>query len=114
MISYQTVTIADSASLSSAKELPFGGVLVGVIARTGWTTAGVSFQVSVDGTTYYVLLDPAGAEYTIPAVVAARYVALDPTMFMGVKYVKVQSGTSASTTAQSGGDTVDLVFRQVH
>jgi len=106
-----TVTIADSASLSGASAGMAGRSLVGVVTPSGWTTAGISWQVSYDGgTTYVVLLDSTGTEITAAAVAASRYVALDPTQFLGATNVKVQSGTSASTTNQSGGDTLTLVL----
>ncbi len=106
-----TVTIADSASLSGASASMVGKTLVAAVTPSGWTTAAISFQVSWDGgTTYAVLLDSTGVEYSASSVVASRFVALDPTMFLGVTNVKVQSGTSGSTTAQTGSDIVTLVL----
>ena len=108
----KTVTIANGASLSGASADAKQKTLVGVVTPAAWTTAGVSFQVSYDnGTTYVVLWDDTGAEYTIPAVPASRYVAVDPTKFLGVTNIKIQSGTSAATTNQAGSDIVTLVLR---
>jgi hypothetical protein len=67
--------------------------------------------VSYDhGTTYVVLWADDGTEYTVVSVPASRYAALDPTKFLGVTNVKIQSGTSAATVNQSGGDILTLVY----
>jgi hypothetical protein len=107
-----TVTIANAASLSDACQCPGQRLLCGVRVPSGWTTAAVSFQVSHDGgTTYSVLWSDSGAEYSIAAVTASLYVAVDPTLFLGATHVKIQSGTSGATVNQSGSDIVTLVFR---
>lgn len=105
-----TVTIADATSLSPASSAFGGKTLAGVITPAAWTTAGISFQVSVDGVTFFVLLDTSGTEVTAAAVAASRYVPVDPSLFLGVEYVKIQSGTSGATTNQAGGDIVTLVL----
>lgn len=106
-----TVTIADTASLSGASAGMAGRTLVGVVTPSGWTTAAIAFQVSYDqGTTYVVLLDATGAEYGPSSVVASRYVAIDPSLFLGITNLKIQSGTSAATVAQAGSDIVTLVL----
>jgi hypothetical protein len=110
-ITTTTVTIADSASLSGASADQGHRTLAGVVTPSGWTTQSISFQVSYNGgTTYVVLWTDAGAEYTIAAVPASRYVAVDPTKFLGATNVKIQSGTSASAQAQAGGDILTLVY----
>lgn len=111
-----TVTIADAASLSDAEDLGAGNVLVGLILSSGWTTAAVSFQASsaVDGT-YVVLRRADGSEISTGSVAASKYVALGDFLpdLSGVRYIKLQSGTSGSPVAQAGGDIVTLVVRPV-
>jgi len=111
-----TVTIADAASLSDAEDLGAGNVLVGLILPSGWTTAAVSFQASsaVDGT-YVVLQRADGSEISTGSVAASKYVAMGDFLpdLSGVRYLKLQSGTSGSPVAQAGGDIVTLVVRPV-
>lgn len=107
-----TVTIANGVSLSTAALAIQQKALCYVVTPAGWTTQALSFQVSWDyGTTYNVLWDDSGAEYSIAAVVASRVVAVNPTNFLGATHVKVQSGTSASPQTQAGGDILTLVWR---
>ena len=72
----------------------------------------MSFQVSLDGSTYVVLFDKTTAtEYSSAATIAAsKYWPVDSDNFWGVRYIKIQSGTSAATTAQADETIVTLVF----
>lgn len=107
-------TIADSASLSDAVATG-GECVVAVVTPSGWTTAGISFQASHDdGTTYNVVWDgPNDAEFTVASVPASRFVSIPPDLLVGATHIKVQSGSSAATTNQAGGDTGVIVTRPV-
>lgn len=111
---YKTVTIANGASLSDAIKTD-GYAVVAVITPSGWTTAIISFQASHDnGTTYNVVWDGTAAtpaEFSAGSVPASRYVAIPAGLLLGATHIKVQSGTSAATTNQAGGDIVTVVIR---
>lgn len=110
---YQTgsVTIATGASLSDEEDLQ-GKTLCGVIIPSTWgTTADVTFAASdVTGGTFYPVRTPAG-EYAFASITASQYLAVDPAVFAGVRFLKVRSGTSATPVNQTGGDVLTLVFR---
>lgn len=116
--SVQSVTISNGASLSSAQALDESRTLVGLITPAAWTAAAITFKVSMDGVTYYPLMDDTGTEVIIPSASiptgAAWACALDPADFVAWKYVKVQSGTNAANTNQGADRAVQLVFREVN
>ena len=105
-----TVTIAAGASLSGAAQLlPNDGRLMAVITAASWDAAKISFQASVDGTNYFVVTNE-GTEYECAAVTAAKWVSVDPQVFFGARYIKVQSGISTAATAQVDATIVTLVL----
>jgi hypothetical protein len=112
-IRYTTVTIANGASLSGvAQLLPTSGRLIGVITDAAWDTNAMTFQASVDGTTYVNLYN-AGTEYSMAGVVASAYNAVNPDVFSGARYARVRSGTSAAAVNQVGDTVITLVMRQI-
>jgi hypothetical protein len=104
-------TIANSASLSGAIDLG-GTSLAGYIMPASWTAASVTFQASVDGTNFYNLYDQFGNEIT-HAVAASRFIALTPSDLVGVRYIKLRSGTSASPVAQGAERQITYVTRVI-
>lgn len=98
-----TATIADSAALSGAIQVGSKRILGMIIGA--WTSAAITFLVSIDGVTYYSLYDKDGVEVAIPASTHNRAYAL-PLEILGWPYLKVRSGTAASPVNQSGGDDV--------
>lgn len=105
----QTVTIAAGASLSGASTKVNGMRLVAVVTASTWDAAKISFQVSNDGTNFFVL-KPKGTEYECAAVTGAAAVAVEPQYFVGFDYIKVQSGISTAATNQVDATIVTLVF----
>lgn len=103
-----TVEILSGASLSAAVNLG-GRIPAGVYMPATWTAAGLTFEVSPDGSTYYPLEDIDGNEYTA-TVVASVYVAFDTTKFFGARYMKVRSGTSAAAVNQGADRTLTLAL----
>lgn len=102
-----TVTVLDSASLSDAARL-YGCRLVGFATDSAWDTQAVTFQRSSDGSTYQNVYDQYNVEYSIPAVVASTYHAVDPAVFIGCRYIKVRSGTAGAAANQNGNTVVTL------
>lgn len=105
-------TIADTASLSGAVDLG-GYSLVGLVTPAGWATAVITFQVSVDNATWLEYEDVNGTAVTIPSTAASKYRAIDASDFVGIRYLKVRSGTAGTPVAQSGGDVVTIVVRGI-
>lgn len=105
-----TVTIANGASLSDAADLN-QYTLAAVVLPSTWTTAGMTFQVTYDGSNYFDLSDEDGeVALSSSVVVASKAIALEPYKFLRVAGLKVRSGTSASAVNQGGDRTITLVF----
>jgi len=109
-------TIAESGSLSAEIDLGAGRVLCAIDMPADWTAANLTFQASYNtGGTFDNLYDQYGTEKNITAA-EDRYISLDdPAFWMGVRYLKVRSGTAASPVAQTreGGTVVTLVVKPV-
>lgn len=102
----QTVTIADSATDSGAVDLA-GQVLVGCFLDSGFDGTTLKFKASTTlGGTFSVVNDGAGD--LSKTVAASKYVALDPAVFAGIRYLKFTAGTS-----QTGSTTITVVSRPV-
>lgn len=85
------VSIANSGTASAAI-LCNGLSLVGIQLPATFTGTALTFQVSVDGTTYQSLYNASGAvSYT---VAEGRFYAINPQDFYGVVYLKIVSGSS--------------------
>lgn len=108
---YRDLTILSGASLSDAADL-YRYSAVAILMPATWTSAGLSFQGSVDGSTYGNLTDKT-AEITIATLAGAEYVVLDPSVFFGVRFLKVRSGTAGSAVAQGGDRVLRLIGRRL-
>lgn len=102
--------IADGAFLSSPVTLNRRPIL-SVLVPSGWDDADMTFQVSMDGLTYYELIDEDGSAVFLD-VVASRMVRLtNLDQWAGYKYMKIRSGTSGTPVNQSGAVTIYLTVR---
>ena len=108
-----TVTIAINESLSGAADLD-QYTLAAVVLPAAWTTAGLTFQVTYDGTNYFNLSDKDG-EITISSsvAVASKAIALEPYKFLRVAGVKVRSGTSGTAVNQAAARIITLVYSPI-
>jgi hypothetical protein len=104
-----TVTIANGQSLSGAIDLQ-GYSLVGLLMPSAWTAAALTFAGSVDNSNFYDVAD-SGAEINIGSAAANTYILLSPATFLGLRYLKVRSGTNATPVNQGQAATVTLVLR---
>ena len=102
-----TVTVAAGASLSGAAALRELKLLAVITAAT-WDTNAITFQASFDGTNFFNVWNDSG-EYSIAAVPASTYVAINPMYFLGARSIKVRSGTSAAAVNQVDATIVTLV-----
>lgn len=89
--------------------------LVTIGIPSGWTTANLSFQVSLDdGATYANLYDETGAEVVIPVTTSPAVIMLSnrPSYnWRGINRLKVRSGTAALPVNQVSNVTVTLIGR---
>ncbi len=106
-----TATIANGQSLSDAVEVD--GKLVTIITPAAWTAADMTFQGSQDGTNFYNIYDD-GTERIIASAniptAAVRVLSLDLTDWIGIKYVKIRSGTAAVAVNQGASRAILLVM----
>jgi len=104
------VVIADEASLSDSQEVG-SGEIAGLAVPT-IVSAALTFQGSVDGTTFFDLYDNDGTtETAIGASTGGRFFAA-PAALSSVPYLKVRSGTSAAAVNQTSGPiTITVVFK---
>jgi len=107
----ESVTIAAAASLSSAASCQ-GRALAGILMPAAWTAADLTFQASVDGTTYGNFYTVAGAEITVIATVD-NFIQIEPSGFSGPLYLKVRSGPAGAAQNQAAARIITLVFREV-
>lgn len=112
------VTILNTQSLSAA--VPLGPKsLVGIVMPAAWTAADLTFQGSVDGTTFDELtasdLTAAGTVATLQvhSPAAAQFIGLDPAKLRGVNQLKVRSGTSGTPVAQGADRVLTLIVRGI-
>lgn len=103
-----TATIANGASLSSAVDCTLGRPNR-IVMPAAWTAAVLTVQTSYDGTNFNNLYDIYGAEYTIQAA-ASRSILLPIADVIGVRYMKLRSGTSASAVNQAAERALTIVL----
>lgn len=104
----KTAVIASGESLSGAVDLG-GRKLVAIVMPAEWTAAGMTFQASPDGVTYYNVYD--GATERSLSVAASYYSALNIADWVGIRWVKVRSGTAGSAVNQGAERTITLVVQ---
>lgn len=109
-LNIQQPKITSGTSLSS--EIDLGNspptALVALEMPTGWDAASVTFQVSTDGTNFFNFYDDAGVEVAM-TVAASRVIRMIPSLFAGIRKLKIRSGTSGAPVNQ----TADRVFKAV-
>lgn len=105
------VTIANGGSLSGAIDLA-GRTAIRLLMPAAWTAAVLTLQFSPDGVTYNNVYDSFGTEYTIQAA-ASRAILLVPADFLGVRYLKLRSGTAGAAVNQGADRAITVVSRPV-
>ena len=106
-----TVTIANGASLSDAADMK-GHSLVALEMPAAWTAADITFEASPDGVTYNDVHIEAGTERTL-TVAVDRFVLMDQTLWKGVRFLKVRSGTSSVPVNQLAERSIRLYVKQI-
>lgn len=88
------VTIATSAQLSTAADLG-DRRLQAVLIPSNTEGSAITFQVSIDGSTFYVLYDTDGAVLSYPFTDPGAVI-VDAVKFLAFRHVKVDSGINQS------------------
>jgi hypothetical protein len=102
-------TIASGQSLSAAICVG-AGVPLAVQMPAAFTGTSLTFQGSIDGTTYQNVYD--GSMEVSVDVAAGRTVVLPAAALAAFPFLKIRSGTAGSPTSE-GGDRVLTVLNQV-
>lgn len=108
----KTATIANGASLSDTVDCGEGLFPVALIIPGAWTPADITFQASIDGTNFSNLYDEDANEITVTAN-TSRFIVLTPSEWVGVRYLKIRSGSAAAPINQTAERTITVVVRQV-
>jgi len=101
--------IANGASLSGAIDLR-GYVPYAIEMPAAWTAAGLSFEVSSDGTNFSDLYDSSG-EYTLSASAGTAIGFPGANVFVGFKYIKIRSGTSGTPVNQGAARSLKILCK---
>jgi len=101
-------SIAASASLSDAIDLA-GSRLARIEMPNVWTAANLTFQSSFDNVTFNNLYDSAGTEYNVTAS-SSRAIIIPLADFVGIRFLKVRSGTAGSAVTQAAARELRLVL----
>lgn len=104
---YPTAIIPNGDSLSGAVDLG-SGILTRIEMPAAWTAAGLTFQVSADNSTWLDLYDDAGSEVSVTAD-ASQAMRVDFADWIGVRYLKVRSGTSDTAVNQGAERVLTIV-----
>jgi hypothetical protein len=86
-------------------------VLVGLFTPAAIDGTAFTFQVSMDGTTFYNLYNSLGeVNYTMAA---SRAIAIDPIDFSGWRFLKLRLGTAGSPNNATANRIVGCILRPV-
>lgn len=102
----QTVTIANGAAISGNVELT--APMFGIDMPAAWTAADLTFQVSADGGTYSDLYDELGVETNVKAAASRAIRFTNPGQWLGVRFLRIRSGTAAAPVNQGGARVLTL------
>lgn len=102
-VNTETVTIAGSATTSGELDLT-SKTLCGVTLDSGFDGTSLGFTVATTSGGTFVTLHDGSADVS-KTVAASRYIALDPSLFAGVRYMKFVAGS------QTGATTITAHYR---
>lgn len=106
--SQYTATIAASGTVSSVVDMG-SGRLFAIVMPSVWTAANLTFQASQDGITYSNMFDSTGTEVTFTAAASQYIINAVPVEWIGVRYIKVRSGTSGTPVTQSAAAALVII-----
>lgn len=103
------VTIANGEAVSTTVNVR-GRDVVGIQMPADWTAAGMTFQASFDGATFYNIYDTGGTELSY-TVADDRYIPVERGKLHGMQALKVRSGTSGTPVNQGGARTLYVILQ---
>ena len=118
--SLATFTIANGANTSNQVFIGDSELVGLLMDPSAWTTAKISFLVSLDGTNFYPMYDGMGELIQLgvtTALAAATYIAIGEETnvkfehFRGVQWLQLQSGVPGTTVNQGGARALTGVLR---
>lgn len=102
-----TGAIASGQALSAA--IVIDGKASALQIPAAWTAAAITFQGSIDGTTFGDIYDGATERtFASAQVVAGRMLALNMADWLGFKAIRIRSGTAASPVNQAAARTLTV------
>ena len=107
----RTETIVATFPVSTAVSGPVylnGMAIVGYVMPSTWDAADLTFQASLDDTTYNNVYLDDDNEHVVQAS-ASRYIVALPGEMRGVRWLMVRSGTAASPVNQENGTTAQTL-----
>lgn len=104
-----TVVISSGTSLSASSGDLGQGRLVGILMPAGWDAATLSFQGSIDGTTYGEIFSDAGVAASMVVAASQLIQVQNAAFWLAARYIKVRSGTSATAVNQTANRTLTLI-----
>jgi hypothetical protein len=109
-----TVTILNGTSLSTASVDLRNEQLVGIIMPAAWDAAALSFQGSIDGSTWgNVFLATGEMSFPSADVAVSNLLAFDIHITPAIRFVKVRSGLSAAAVTQNADRVITLLTRDM-
>lgn len=104
-------TIASGASVSDAIDIG-AAELVAISMPAAWTTASITFQNTVDDSTYQAVNDAAGSEVAVLLPVASKNIIFSFAGIKGFGKLKLVSGTAALAVNQGAERLITLVIKE--
>ena len=107
-----TVLAAISAG-TSLSELVYlkDHALSAIIIPAIWTTAAITLQASIDGSSFFNVYTAAGTEYTVASTTANRYILIPASDLPAVRYLYIRSGTSGAPVNQASTTTLTVICK---
>lgn len=104
-----TALILSGQSVSS--DIRVDGKLVGILIPSAWTAAALTFQGSVDGSTFANIYDD-GTERTIASanVAVDRFLWLNLANWLPFSHIRIRSGTAAAAVNQAADRSLILAL----
>lgn len=113
-LNWGTLTIPSGTSLSDSLDLRYGQI-VRILGPSVWTAAALTFQGSFNNSAWDDLVDQAGAEHSIPMTGAAngfeRAFTVPREWTLGIKFVRLRSGTGAVPVPQAADRALQIAYR---
>ena len=104
----KTAVIENGGSLSGIVDLG-GRKLVAIVMPGTWTAAALTFQASPDGVNFFNVYDgPTERQLT---VAASYYSELNISDWIGIRWLKIRSGTAGTPVNQAAERTLTLVIQ---